>query len=566
MNLRQQLIKDRTDSLASVLDLSPDKSFMRLVHSIITGQSLHAFDAADLVDGGQDKQIDTITIVQDDDEASVHIISAKNTGTFSSNAIIQMRNGLDWVFNKQKADVQTLTNIKFKDRINDLRSVLNGLGYSNVNITVAFVCNGLSSDISDEFRQEEKHISDQYANGTFGSFAFEPWGADELITRLNALEKRNKKIDANVPIRYDANNPSLIKYHAEGLKGLVCSTNAKEIAKIVLNDETGAVFDSNIRRFLGTRGAVNSDIMRTCGDTSVSHQFWFLNNGITVICDSFDPVTDPDNAHVKIKNMQIVNGCQTATALALAEKAGKLATDTRVMLRVYETADAQLVDRIVLTTNNQNKISSRDLRSNDKIQIDMQEAFSKYGLFYERKVSQYGPNTPVGRIVVNELVAQSYLGIVLKKPSDARRRKYKVWGELYDKIFSGEVVEPYVIAMLLYRRVSAWLLETGLTDDANDLRRKIANNGVFHIARVASYLWRETDSWNRPPDDLKMQIGALEKAPLALAPIFGTAFALLESVLTGNAHYKSDLDAALKTATLDSDLDKALHSVGSATP
>jgi len=71
--------------------------------------------------------------------------------------------------------------------------------------------------------------------------------------------------------------------------------------------------------------------------------------------------------------MQIVNGCQTATALALAEKAGKLAPDTRVMLRIYETADAQLVDKIVLTTNNQNKISSRDLRSNDKIQIDMLE-------------------------------------------------------------------------------------------------------------------------------------------------------------------------------------------------
>jgi hypothetical protein len=559
VNLRQQLIKERTEAMASSLGLSTDKSFMRLAHSIITGQSVHAFDPADLVDGGQDKQIDTITIIQDDEEAFAHIISAKNTDGFSSNAIIQMRNGLDWVFNKPKADVQTLTNTKFKDRVNDLRSVLNGLGYSNVNITVAFVCNGISSNISAEFKQEHKHIMDQYANGTFGSFSFEPWGADELIDRINALEKRNKKIDANVPIRYDANNPSLIKYHAEGLKGLVCSTSAKEIAKIVLSDVTGAVFDSNIRRFLGTRGAVNSDIMRTCGDTSVSHQFWFLNNGITVICDSFDPVTDPDNAHVKIKNMQIVNGCQTATALALAEKAGKLAPDTRVMLRIYETADAQLVDKIVLTTNNQNKISSRDLRSNDKIQIDMQEAFSKYALFYERKVSQYGPSVAVDRIVVNEIVAQSYLGIVLKKPSDARRRKYKVWGELYDKIFGGGVVEPYVVAILLHRTVSAWLLKTRLTEHPNDLRRKIANNGVFHIARVASYLWRGTDSWNRPADEFKKQIDILEKAPESLAPIFEKAFKVLESALDANAHYKSDLDAALKTATLDSDLDKMVH-------
>jgi hypothetical protein len=158
-----------------------------------------------------------------------------------------------------------------------------------------------------------------------------------------------------------------------------------------------------------------------------------LNNGITVICDSFDPVTDPDNPHVKLKGMQIVNGCQTASALALAEKGGNLAPDTRVLLRIYETTDPQLLDKIVLTTNNQNKISSRDLKSNDKVQVDMQEGFAKYKYYYERKINQYGAGIPVDRIIVNETVAQSYLAIVLKKPSDARRRKYKVWGELYDR-------------------------------------------------------------------------------------------------------------------------------------
>jgi hypothetical protein len=52
MNLRQQLIQDRTEALTASLGLSADKGFLRLAHSIITGQSVHAFDAADLVDGG----------------------------------------------------------------------------------------------------------------------------------------------------------------------------------------------------------------------------------------------------------------------------------------------------------------------------------------------------------------------------------------------------------------------------------------------------------------------------------------------------------------------------------
>lgn len=201
MNLRQQLISDRVDVIAKSLGLSSDQAFLRLAHSTITGQSIHAFDKADLVDGGQDKQIDTITIIQDDDEALVYIISAKNTGSFSSNAIIQMRNGLDWTFNKPKIDISALSNKMFRDRINDLRSVLSGLGYSNVSIAVAFVTLGLTTEISAEFKQEQKHILDKYDNGTFARFSFDPWGADELVTRLNALEKRNKKIDAQIPIR-----------------------------------------------------------------------------------------------------------------------------------------------------------------------------------------------------------------------------------------------------------------------------------------------------------------------------------------------------------------------------
>jgi hypothetical protein len=87
--------------------------------------------------------------------------------------------------------------------------------------------------------------------------------------------------------------------------------------------------------------------------------------------------------------MQIVNGCQTATTLAVSQKDGTLASDVRVMVRIYETSDTDLVDKIVLTTNNQNKISSRDLRANDPVQIDMESGFQIYDFYYERKTRQF---------------------------------------------------------------------------------------------------------------------------------------------------------------------------------
>ena len=93
MTLRQQLVADRVANLVASIAIPEDQAFERFVHSLVTGQSVHSLDPADWVDGAQDKQIDLISIEEDDTEAEIFIISAKLTDGFSSNAIILMRNG-----------------------------------------------------------------------------------------------------------------------------------------------------------------------------------------------------------------------------------------------------------------------------------------------------------------------------------------------------------------------------------------------------------------------------------------------------------------------------------------
>jgi hypothetical protein len=443
MNLRQQIISDRVEALGGLLQLEKDIAFMRLSHSVVTGKSVHAFDLTDVVDGGQDKQMDVISIEEESDAADVYILQTKNTESFSSNALIQLHNGLRWLFEQPRKELDTLSNKALRDKILEYRAVISNLGPSNVRVYVRFVTFGLTDKLADEFIQELKAIRNDYDNDTFEHFSIEPLGCDELIELSKTQERQTRRVDANIKVRYDTNNPSLIKYYSQDLKGLVCSVPGSEIARLVNANPDGAVFDLNIRRFLGTRGSVNRDILYTCSTLEASYEFWFLNNGITIVCDQFDPVTDPDDPHVKLRNLQIVNGCQTATTLALAQQSGKLASDVRVLTRIYETTEPNLVSRIVLTTNNQNQISSRDLYANDPTQVDMESAFRIYGYFYERKPRQFDDQKiDVLKLFTNEAVAQAYLAVVLKTPSDARARKYKVWGELRSKIFSGQSVEP----------------------------------------------------------------------------------------------------------------------------
>lgn len=561
MNLRQQIVTERIAEVATTLNLPHDKAFVRLAHHLITGQSIHAFDPSDLTEGGQDKQIDVLSIEEGTDQATVYILQVKNTESFSSNALIQIRNGLNWLFNKPRADLKTLTNTAFRDKIVEYRSLQSSLGPSNIRVVARYVCNGLTAGRSQECAQELKGILDEYDNGTFAEFSFRLIGADELVNLINAQERQHKRIDADIKIQYDANTPSLMKHYSQDLKGLVCTVPAQEIARIVNTDPESSIFDLNLRRFLGASGAVNKDIHETCTDLSSSYQFWFLNNGITIVCDQFDAVTDPDNPHIKVKNLQIVNGCQTATTLAAAQKQGGLARDVRVVVRIYETKESDLVDKIVLTTNNQNRITNRDLRANDTVQLDMERAFAIFGYFYERKPRQFlDKSVLTSQILANESVGQSYLAIVLRKPSDARGRKYKVWEEYYTQIFAGHVVEPHIIAVLVATHAADWARVTGMTAAVDDVIRTLAKKGTLHIARIATFYWRGDDSWSMDSSALKSQVQQLQTDNTILNSHLDKAFKLLASIIRSEPHYLTDLDAALKSYTLDERIDKALHS------
>jgi hypothetical protein len=184
MNLRQQIIEDHIEKTADKLKISKDKAFQIFGHSIFTDNSIHSFNPNDDVDGGQDKQIDCITIEENSDEAVVYITQVKNEDSFSSNRIIHIGNGLKWIFEKSSSDIQTIPNTKFKDQIKNYRITQSNLGPSNIHIKVAYITNGLTSDLSDECRQEIKSIMDRFDNETFASFSFETIGSSELVDTI----------------------------------------------------------------------------------------------------------------------------------------------------------------------------------------------------------------------------------------------------------------------------------------------------------------------------------------------------------------------------------------------
>lgn len=154
------------------------------------------------------------------------------------------------------------------------------------------------------------------------------------------------------------------------------------------------IFDKNIREYLGNKG-INKTIYQTLLDPEERKNFFYYNNGITIICDKMHKIeTQPSsynkNAVFTIDNPQIVNGCQTVNSIfeALSNVAPnqleKEFKDSFVMLKILEidrdsTTEDKLYKNIVTYNNSQNAIDEKTFVANRSEFIRVQSEFEKKG-------------------------------------------------------------------------------------------------------------------------------------------------------------------------------------------
>src|SRR5271170_233256 len=91
----------------------------------------------------------------------------------------------------------------------------------------------------------------------------------------------------------------------------VCLVKLTGFADRLLMKDNGEMqtkfLEPNVRDYNGLKNPVNTQIRTTLQSPGTNEEFWWLNNGITILADEC-PV---DGHKAKIKNPEIVNGLQT---------------------------------------------------------------------------------------------------------------------------------------------------------------------------------------------------------------------------------------------------------------
>ena len=154
------------------------------------------------------------------------------------------------------------------------------------------------------------------------------------------------------------------------------------------------IFDMNIREYLGNKG-INKKIYQTLCDPKDRKNFFYYNNGITIICDNMGKISSQVsdynmNAIFTIDNPQIVNGCQTVNSIYEVLKnvdpmeLEKNFKDSFVMLKILEidrnnSQEDSLYKDIVKYNNSQNSIDEKTFIANNDIFNRLQIEFEKKG-------------------------------------------------------------------------------------------------------------------------------------------------------------------------------------------
>lgn len=132
-----------------------------------------------------------------------------------------------------------------------------------------------------------------------------------------------------------------------------------------------SLFDENIREYLGSNGTINKKIVATLKNPNDRKNFFFYNNGITMIVSEISTEYMQGNSRVfEVTDPQIVNGCQTVSTIhetlsSLPESTlEKEFENTFVMVKILEIPSdndhlKNLYKNIVTFNNSQNSINEK---------------------------------------------------------------------------------------------------------------------------------------------------------------------------------------------------------------
>lgn len=391
-----------------------------------------------LVKGKKDGGFDGIWFQDQGEYFVMHVFQCKNKKSLVPNEVDKFRGDF--------RDIFIYSNKVGKQHIEDLQRWIDEYKQISeqgiiIESKLYFLYNGLNDDA-------------EYANNqvTFRTYnqpelGFKIIDSNELYDNV-ANFTRQKREEIKFTFHPEKSNISaldsqgLYTYAIQDIRAANFRITATELCELMnhekkINGSISTLFEENIRSYLGVKVRANKRMNETLNTREEAVYFPFLNNGITIICEELSLPKQPQNDTylLPVRNPQIVNGLQTSWVLYTNyQRDPALLRDIYVNVRVYESRDKKLIDKITDATNTQTPINYRDKISNRDFNTYTKEVFNNAGINY---ITKRGENFSKDSLqfkeaVESETVIKFWFASFFEEPQTAKNSIASVLQKIFD--------------------------------------------------------------------------------------------------------------------------------------
>jgi hypothetical protein len=383
-----------------------------------------------ITEGSGDMGIDAIHIRDSGSEAQVDLLSFKYRETpktcannFEASEIQKIRSFMADLFAKDEKSFVN-ANSAIKEKCRDIWALF--AAGKICQFRVILVSNGLA--LSEEEKSRFQHFCNSLERVTL-----------EQVDHSGVVRLLSEQAQKDETAKLKAVDEQIFDRSDGDIKGVVANIEVQSLLAALRDEVTGSIkrhlFSDNIRVYLGDDGGYNKEII-TSALSDDNYLFWYLNNGITIVCDRVEYQKRTRGPVITLSGFQIVNGAQTCNALFNAHKIDpNKVSDVLLLVKIFESHRKDISNRVAITTNSQARINLRDLHANDDVQKKIERILLTHGLYYERKKNQhidYPANQRIDALKLGQIILSYELG----EPDKAKTESDSIFGHRYAAVFN----------------------------------------------------------------------------------------------------------------------------------
>lgn len=354
-------------------------------------------------------------------ETTFILVQSKTSSSFDVNNVGTFLYGAKAFFDEDSKDRKNEKIMEFQNICSAIYKKVNPRNKPPI-LKLFYVTTGKWENPKDIVMRAEKDRLELEEKNMFSEVQLNFFGKKEIC---DLYIYNSRKIEKNIVMTNLIALPEILKTQKIKQAFLGC-VSVKDYIFLITDDDGNLIrnlFCDNVRDFQGDNNKVNKKILSSVKDENEQLLLPLLNNGITIIVDKIGIV----GSKYSLSNYQIVNGCQTSHILFEARESIK--DDASVIIKIIETSDSEVTNKIIQATNSQSEVKEEAFESLKSFHKNLQdfykskEKYVKSPIYYERRSKEFSNCSEIKsyQIVTLSKQIKAYVSTELKQPYSTRR-------------------------------------------------------------------------------------------------------------------------------------------------